>query len=157
PPGFAFDYPNLGVPEPVEIYVPFQMDDYYTLRSGQFSNVRRVITLARLRAANTIQRTNAELGSIAGSLMREHPDLYFGPKGEATGFTMEAQPLRYAIVGQQRNLLALLFASVGLLFLIGCVNTAQLLLARSLQRAREVAIRAALGASRLRLIRQFLL
>ena len=66
-------------------------------------------------------------------------------------------PLRDAIVGTQRSLLWLLLGGVGVLLLIACANTAQLLLARSLRRGREVAIRAAVGASRLRLIRQFLL
>jgi putative ABC transport system permease protein len=157
PPGFAFDYPNLDVPEPVEIYVPFQMSDYYTLRSGEFSNVRRVIALARLLPGNPVQRVNGELDSIANSLVQEYPSLYRGPKGQATGFSMGVQPLREAIVGKQRQLLALLLGGVAILFLIACANTAQLLLARSLQRGREVAIRAALGASRPRLIRQFLL
>ncbi|SPE41670.1 conserved membrane hypothetical protein [Candidatus Sulfopaludibacter sp. SbA3] len=157
PPGFAFDYPNLGVPEPVEIYVPFQMDDYYTLRSGQFSNVRRVIALARLRPGTSVQRARAELASIGNSLVQEYPAIYHGPKGGSLGFSMGAQPLREGIVGKQRLLLGLLLGGVGVLFLIACGNTAQLLLARSLRRGREVAIRAALGASRLRLIRQFLL
>ena len=62
-----------------------------------------------------------------------------------------------AIVGSQRSLLWLLLGGVAVLLLIACANTAQLLLARSLRRAREVTIRAALGASRTRLIRQFLL
>jgi putative ABC transport system permease protein len=157
PPGFAFDYPNLGVPETVEIYVPFVMDDYYMLRSGEFSNVRRVITLARLRPGATLQQAASELASIANTLSAEYPALYHGRKGESEGFSMGAKPLREAIVGSGRQLLALLLGGVGVLFLIACANTAQLLLARSLQRGREVAIRAALGASRLRLVRQFLM
>src|SRR5262249_9658265 len=134
-----------------------QMDDYYTLRSGEFSNARRVITLARLHPGIPAQQANAELESIANSLVQEYPSLYHGPKGESKGFSMRAQPLRESIVGNQRQLLALLLGGVGVLFMIACANTAQLLLARSLRRGREVAIRAALGASRLRLIRQFLL
>jgi predicted permease len=66
-------------------------------------------------------------------------------------------PLRDAIVGTQRSLLWLLLGGAGILLVIACANTAQLLLARSLRRGREVAIRAALGAGRARLIRQFLL
>ncbi|HLJ48575.1 MAG TPA: ABC transporter permease [Bryobacteraceae bacterium] len=157
PPGFSFDYPGLGVPERVEVYVPFQMDDYYTLRSGEFSNVRRVITLARLAPGATIAAANGELESIANSLLRDYPELYRTRAGKDIGFTIGAQSLRESIVGKQRQLLILLLSSVGLLLMIACANTAQLLLARSLGRSREVAIRVSLGASRPRLIRQFLL
>lgn len=69
----------------------------------------------------------------------------------------EAGPIVYWPVGTERSLLWLLLGGGGVLLLIACANTAQLLLARSLRRGREVAIRVALGASRLRLIRQFLL
>ena len=72
-------------------------------------------------------------------------------------FAFNLKTLRDAILGTQRSLLWLLLGGVAVLLLIACANTAQLLLARSLRRAREIAVRAALGASRLRLIRQFLL
>src|SRR5439155_24381042 len=66
-------------------------------------------------------------------------------------------PLREAIIARQCLLFWLLLGGVGTLLLIACANTAQLLLARSLQRGREVVIRIAVGATRQRLIRQFLL
>jgi len=147
PPGFSFDYPTLGVPEPAEIYEPFQMDDYYMLRSGEFSNVRRVRVLARHRAGNPATKTAAELDQIAKRLAHEYPAIYRGPNGQALRLSMAAQPLREAIVGNQRPLLWLLLGSVGVLLMIACANTAQLFW-RSLKRGREVAIRAALGASR---------
>jgi putative ABC transport system permease protein len=157
PPGFAFDYPSLGIPERVEIYVPFVMSDYYTLRSGEFSNVRRVIALGRLRSKTSVERANGELAAFADGLKREYPALYRGRQREDLGFSMGVKPLRDAIVGNQRQLLILLLGAVAVLLLIACANTAQLLLARSLRRGREVAIRAALGAGRARLVRQFLL
>src|SRR6202022_2901459 len=97
------------------------------------------------------------LHGVARMLTREHPEDFPNPQHDPSLFNFVMLPLRDAIVGNQRSLLWLLLGGVGVLLLIACANTAQLLLARSLSRAREVAIRSALGASRLRLIRQFLL
>lgn len=157
PAGFTFDHPTLGIPEPVEIYVPFVMDDYYTLRSGGHSNVRRVRVLARLRPGLDTRQADADLQGIASALVREHTPLYQTAQGEPSGFSFWAQPLQEAVVGRYRPLLSLLLGAVALLLLIACGNAAQLLLARSLRRGREVAVRVALGAGRARLIRLFLL
>lgn len=155
PPRFSFDYPTLGVPEPVEVYVPFEKSDVYMLRSGPHANVRRVRVLARLGAGP--DEAARELDAAAGYLASTYPNLYRAPRGEAMAFSLHAIPLREAIVGRQRPLLWLLLGSAAVLLLIACANAAQLLLARGLRRAREVAIRAAVGASRSRLIRQFLM
>jgi predicted permease len=157
PPGFSFDYPSVGVPEPAEIYVPYDMSDSYMLRSSPYGNVRRVLVLGRLAGGISAVQASAEADTLAAQLTGEHPELYRGQKGESAGFGMGVVPLREAIVGRQRSLLWLLAASVGVLLLIACANTAQMLLARSLRRGREVAIRTALGASRGRLVRQFLM
>jgi putative ABC transport system permease protein len=157
PPDFTFDYPTLGVPEPAEVYVPFEMSDIYMLRSGPHANVRRVRVLARLRDGATSGQATGDLEAAAGYLAATYPNLYRGPRGEGAGFSLEAVSLRTAIVGRQRALLWLLLGSAAALLLIACANAAQLLLARGLRRAREVAIRSALGASRGRLIRQFLM
>lgn len=151
PPGFHFDYPTLRIPEPVDIYVSYPLDPSAPLHS---TGSGRGVLLARLREGITCAQAAAELRTI-GAVLREH---IFTPKGlPPSRINFETLPLRDAIVGTQRSLLWLLLGGVSVLLLIACANTAQLLLARSLRRGREIAIRAALGASRLRLIRQFLL
>ncbi len=133
------------------------MNDYYTLRSGGHSHLRRVLALAKLKPGTEIDKANAELGLLAQRLATEHPDLYRSrPSGEEMGFTMQARPLQDAIAGETRAVLWLLFAAVGMVLLIACANTAQFLLARALQRQHEVAIRLSLGATRRRLVQQFL-
>jgi putative ABC transport system permease protein len=94
---------------------------------------------------------------IARELAREQPKSFPNPQNDPSLFTYAMTPLREAIVGNQRSLLWLLLGGVGVLLMIACANTAQLLLARSLRRGREVAIRVAVGATRPLLIRQFLL
>ena len=111
--------------------------------------------IARLQPGVTFPQAQAELQSIGHSLAPLHA--YPKPPGIPDRFTFETIPLRVAILGSQRSLLFLLLSGAGVLLLIACANTAQLLLARSLQRVREIAIRSALGAGRGRLIRQFLL
>jgi predicted permease len=154
PPTFHFDYPTLRIPEPVDIYVSYPLDPSAPFQSGGSGNNR---VLARLRPGVTQAQAESELQSIGQALAQEHPEFYHDRDGKPIQLTFEMVPLREAIVGTQRSLLWLLLGGVVVLLLIACANTAQLLLARSLRRGREVAIRVAVGASLLRLIRQFLL
>jgi putative ABC transport system permease protein len=157
PPGFHFDYPTLRIAEPVDAYVPYPIEPsapFFSSGGGRGVPVR---VIARLRGGVTLGQAQADLRNIARSLVREYPGAYPHPPREPIRFTLLMTPLRDAILGTQRSLLWLLLGGVAVLLLIACTNTAQLLLARSLRRGREVAIRLALGASRLRLIRQFLL
>ncbi|HTQ56208.1 MAG TPA: ABC transporter permease [Bryobacteraceae bacterium] len=146
PPGFQFDYPTLRIPEAVDLYVS---------SPSELSVPVRII--ARLRPGVTLAQAQSDIHRIAREMVDEHPERFLNPQHNPRLFTFLTVPLRDAIVGAQRSLLWLLLAGSGVLLLIACANTAQLLLARSLRRAREIAIRSALGASRLRLIRQFLL
>jgi predicted permease len=157
PPGFHFDYPTLRIPEPVDIYVPYPIDFSAPFTSGGSGLGVPVRLIGRLREGVTLAQAEADVRGIAHALTREHPSAFPNPQHDPSLFTFDILPLRDAIVGTQRSLLWLLLGSVGVLLLIGCANAAQLLLARALQRGREVAIRSALGASRLRLIRQFFL
>ncbi|MGH9720366.1 MAG: ABC transporter permease [Bryobacteraceae bacterium] len=156
PPGFHFDYPTLRIPERVDIYVSYPIELAVPVRSSGGGRGVPVRVVARLREGVPHNQAEAEMRSIARDLVRENPSNYRTFPGRPS-FTFETLPLRDAIVGTQRSLLWLLLGGAGVLLLIACANTAQLLLARSLRRTREVAIRAAVGASRFRLIRQFLL
>lgn len=157
PRGFHFDYPTLRIAEPVDLYVSYPVQPSATLDRSANGRGVPVRVLARLRQGVTLAQAQADLWDIAQVLAREHLSAVPNRPHDPSLFAFDALPLRDAIVGSQRGLLWLLLGGVGVLLLIACANTAQLLLARALVRAREVAIRAALGASRLRLIRQFLL
>ncbi len=157
PRGFQFDYPTLRIAEPVDVYVSYPLEQaarFFSSGGGRGVPVR---VIGRLRPGVTLSQAEADTRRIASELLREHPEAYPHPPHEPSRFTLTVTPLRDAILGTQRSLLWLLLGGVGVLLLIACANTAQLLLARSLRRVREVAIRTALGASRGRLIRQFLL
>jgi len=153
PAGFSFDYPSLRIPEPAQIYVPFPIAESYTLQAGVNGRVEPVRVLARLRKGSELAFASAEFENMAAVL---YPPEQTAP-GQPRNSSFRVLPLREAIVGNQRPFLWLLLGGVAVLLLIACANTAQLLLARSLRRGREVTIRAALGASRMRLIRQFLM
>jgi len=157
PPSFHFDYPTLGAPEPVDLYAPYPIEpplSFERAANGQGVPVR---VLARLREGVTLEQVQADLWDTALVLARENTSPFPGHPHDPAMFAFNVMSLRVAIVGNQRQLLWLLLGGVGVLLLIACANTAQLLLARSMRRGREIAVRSALGASRLRLIRQFLL
>ncbi len=157
PSGFHFDYPTLGADAPVELYVSYPLEPSLPFARSANGQGSPVHVMGRLRKGVTLAQARADLWDTALALARKYTSPFPGHPHDPVMFGFTVMPLRDAIVASQRSLLWLLISAAGVLLLIACVNTAQLLLARSLRRAREIAVRAALGASRRRLIRQFLL
>jgi putative ABC transport system permease protein len=156
PPGFHFDYPTLRIAEPVDLYVAFPIQPSMRLRASSNGRGVPVRVIGRIRNGVTLGQAKDDLRSVSRALTTEQPEAFPNPQHDPSRFTFVLQPLREAIIGTQRSLLLLLSGGVAALLLIACANAAQLLLARGMRRGREVAIRAALGATRGRLIRQFM-
>ena len=143
-PPLSADY-NLGVAgigDSVDFWMPEARDP--TRRdSGDLD------AIARLRPGVSLEQAQSEMDTISRNLAVAHPDTN-------TGLSVRVVSLRDQVLGSARRVLFLLFASTGLVLLVACGNVANLLLARATMRQKEVAIRAALGAARLRILRQFL-
>jgi len=108
--------------------------------------------IARLKPGLTVEQAQARLDGYISQLSREFPSDY----PPATKWALRLVPLKEDLVGPQRTELFILLGAVGFVLLIACVNIANLLLARSSGRRREVAIRLVMGASQARLVSQLL-
>jgi putative ABC transport system permease protein len=108
--------------------------------------------IARLKPGLTMEEAQSRLDALVASLQKQFPADY-APQSK---WTVRLLPLKERLVGNVRQSLVLLLSAVGVVLLIGCVNLANLLLARSNARGREIAVRQALGAGRGRLMSQLL-
>jgi predicted permease len=135
-----------------DLYVPTGMDTNSSLVTHNIS-IWMVLTIARLRDGVTLPQAQADL-----KLFEENRVKGYGPffKNWAESRKIIAEPLQHYITGDDREPLLILLACVAAVLLIACANVANLQLARTVTREPEMALRGALGAGRLRLIRQSL-
>jgi putative ABC transport system permease protein len=147
----GYSYIMIGVmpagfkpPRASDLWVPCRVRGFTNDRKGHFLRA-----IGRLKPGVTIEQANADLDAIARRLGEQFPDTN-------ANWNVRLVPLQEQMIGNVGQSLWLLFGAVGFVLLIACANVANLLLARTATRTREIAVRSAIGASRWRVARQLL-
>jgi putative ABC transport system permease protein len=125
-----------------DLWIPLLLD-------GQESNrtLRSMIAFGRLRDGVTLDQADENMRAVAARIAAEYP-------ATNSGWSAQVMPIRDRVLGGVQQVFLVLLAAVGFVLLIACANVANLILARSAERSREVGLRVALGASRARLVQQ---
>jgi predicted permease len=141
-------FPTLYAVEEVEVFLPLPL----TSAAPDIRNREDYNILGKLKPGVSRKEAQVAMDTLTSTLRREYPELY-PPNG---GLTFSIVPLLEEAVGDVRLPLCILFGSVGFVLLVACANIANLSLARAVARQKAIALRMALGAGRLRIIRQLL-
>ena len=149
PPGVQFPIGGIGV-TPAEIFLPYELSP--TVMARRADNYG-TWAFGRLADGVSVEDADAAVSRVATGLPNRYPEFYKAGTATVVG---GVQTLREAITGSVRQPLLVLLGAVCLVLLIACLNVSSLLVARSVARQREIAVRRAIGASRSRLAQQFL-
>jgi putative ABC transport system permease protein len=139
PPGFSF-------PDEAELWTPREVGDFFKTKARQYPNQH---VIGRLNPGVTWAQAQTELDTIAGRLASEYPSI-------DGGVGVRVVPLREQLSQKVRQGLLVLWGAIAGVLLISCLNAANLILARAAGREKEISVRYSLGATRGRIIKQFL-